>query len=92
MKDLCGGWGGQFLYNTGTDKNGSAHNQIRITIQAADEKKKEVEEGMRRKSFTFMNVLREIVREPKLFEQTNFLAQLDLCSSLSGGAIYSLFG
>ena len=38
------GLGGQFLYNTGTDKNGSAHNQIRITIQAADEKKKEVEE------------------------------------------------
>ena len=83
---------GQFLYNTGTDKNGSAHNQIRITIQGADEKKKEAEAGMRRKSFTFMNVLREIVREPKLFEQTNFLAQLDLCSSLSGGAIYSLFG
>ena len=38
------GLGGQFLYNTGTDKNGSAHNQIRITIQGADEKKKEVEE------------------------------------------------
>ena len=45
----------------------------------------------RRRDFSFMNVWIEIVRETH-FEQTNFLEPLDLCSSLSGGAIYSLFG
>ena len=84
-----GAGGGQFLYNTGTDKNGSAHNQIRITIQGADEKKKEVEEWDEEENFHSHECFE---REAKLFEQTNFLAQLDLCSSLSGGAIYSLFG
>ena len=61
---------GQFLYNTGTDKNGSAHNQIRITIQGADEKKEEEDEA-----FHFHECL-ERNCESNVFEQTNFLPRL----------------
>ena len=58
LKDLCGGRGGQFLYNTGTDKNGSAHNQIRITILLRTERRRK-----RRRGFVFMNVWKDIARQ-----------------------------
>ena len=64
-----------------------------LTIRYGSQSKQQTKRRRRsrRRDFSFMNVWIEIVRETH-FEQTNFLEPLDLCSSVSGGAIYSLFG
>ena len=81
---VWGGWA-----NSYTIRGRTRMDPLTIRYGSQSEQQTERRRRRRRKRFAIMNAWKEIVR---FFEQTNFLAPLDLCSSVSGSAIYSLFG